>query len=115
MRPDGSPANRDPVFLQETNLVPNAGRLLARKAGGEQGLTKSPSFGFVRPPTSETASGLTSSSLDPALPITMYTEAAVKMTYNGTFYVGSRLKQLLLMMLSLLPYSQHASLQFSCG
>lgn len=85
MNPDGSPARRDPVFLQETGLVPNAGRLMARD----------PSLGYVRPPSASeglrvaTVTGLTHSSLDPAVPITMYTEAAAKATYNGTFYVSS--------------------------
>lgn len=94
MKPDGSPANRDPVFLQETGLVPNAGRLMApQPAGAPAGvLTKVPSFGVVRGPSSQNSfgpvSGLTSSSIDPAVPISMYTEAAAKMTYNFTFYVS---------------------------
>jgi hypothetical protein len=94
MKPDGSPANRDPVFLQETGLVPNAGRLMASQPAGAPGgvLVKVPSFGVVRGPSSKSSigpiGGLTSSSIDPAVPITMYTEAAAKMTYNGNFYVS---------------------------
>lgn len=72
MNPDGSPARRDPVFLQETGI------------------------GYVRPPTGAAHSqgvasmtGLTHNSLDPAVPITMYTEAAAKAMYNGTFYVSA--------------------------
>jgi hypothetical protein len=90
MKPDGSPANRDPVFLQEMGLMPNAGRLMARKAGG-QSITKSPSFGYVRGSSATATSGLISSSVDPDVSITMYTEAAAKMTYNGTFYVRTLL------------------------
>jgi hypothetical protein len=94
MKPDGSPVNRDPVFLQETGLVPNAGRLMAQQpAGAPEGvLTKVPSFGVVRGPSGKNSigpiGGLTFSSVDPAVPITMYTEAAAKMTYTGTFYVS---------------------------
>jgi hypothetical protein len=50
------------------------------------------SIGFVHaPPASGSlggTKGLTSSSIDPALPITMYTEAAAKSTYCGAFYVS---------------------------
>jgi len=96
MKADGSPANRDPVFLQETGLVPTAGRLMAPGAG--RTLNKVPSFGYVRPPggcSTDTAasSGLTSSSMDPAVPITMYTEAAAKSTYTGSFYVSRVVRQ----------------------
>lgn len=102
MRPDGSPAARDPVFLQETGIVPNAGRLMT--AGQQQDsnatagtgpiLAKVPSLGYVRAPGGAgsnsmlRSSGLTSSSIDPAVPITMYTEAASKASYTGTFYVS---------------------------
>lgn len=99
MQPDGTPAQRDPVFLQETGLMPSAARIMARQAASApaQGipLAKAPSLGYVHPPSAEAAdrgsgcarvSGLTSSSVDPAVPITMYTEAAAKMTYNSTFY-----------------------------
>lgn len=95
MRPDGSAANRDPVFLQETGIVPCAGRLLrpATAGSGQQTplLSKAPSLGYVcgsRQSSAATRSGLTSSSVDPAVPITMYTEAAAKATYTGTFYVS---------------------------
>jgi hypothetical protein len=96
MQADGTPAQRDPVFLQETGLMPSAARILARQAAAApaQGtpLAKSPSLGYVRPPSAaamaDSGSGLTSSSVDPAVPITMYTEAAAKMTYNSTFYLS---------------------------
>lgn len=100
MQLDGSPANRDPVFLQETGLMPSAARLMARQAAPPpaQALAKAPCLGYVHPPAAAAgcsgyapASGLTSSSVDPAVPITMYTEAAAKMTYNSTFYVSPAL------------------------
>ena len=90
MQPDGSPARRDPVFLQETGIVPCAGRLMGPSGG--RTLVKTPSFGYVRGPgdsnTIGAVGGLTSSSVDPAVPITMYTEAAAKSNYTGTFYVS---------------------------
>lgn len=71
--------------------MPTAGRLMA--PGGGRTLNKVPSFGYVRPPGGcstdiAAGSGLTSSSIDPAVPITMYTEAAAKSTYTGSFYVS---------------------------
>lgn len=88
MNQDGTPAiaTRDPVFLQETGISPTAGRLM----GGTSGSSSGPGLlGYVRGPSRDGrySGGLTSSSIDPAMPITMYTEAAAKATY-GNLYVS---------------------------
>lgn len=91
MNPDGTPAFRDPTFLQETRIMPAAGRLQGVCAG--RASHTATNCGYVRPPScssigSNAISGLTSSSVDPAVPISMYTEAAAKSTYTGNYYVS---------------------------
>lgn len=83
---DGTPATRDATFLAEAGILGStaAHRLAAAQQAGKHSTDASSSRG------GEGGSSWGGSSLrtwlDPAVPITLYTEAAAKSTFTGTFY-----------------------------
>jgi hypothetical protein len=67
--PDGALPQRDVTFLTEAKIMPAAQAERLRQSAFDSSLLKA-RIG------------------DPAIPITVYTEAAAKSTFNGHFYVG---------------------------
>eukprot|EP00878_Enallax_costatus_P046344 GHUV01056214.1.p1 GENE.GHUV01056214.1~~GHUV01056214.1.p1 ORF type:complete len:155 (+),score=50.64 GHUV01056214.1:88-552(+) len=84
---DGSPVKRDPTFLAEMNIVPpaTADRLMGTSSSGTGTRSALSNRGLVAS-SSQYDGGLTSPNRDPSVPITLYTEAAAKSTFNGHFY-----------------------------